>query len=167
MSDHEKHTEFLRQCILYDESARRQELHEGITQIQRDARCVRRAAWLMAMLIALVVAGLGYEVILVDNFPYNLPQLIINLVCALGIGSLISLLAFMGLGMVYRMKLDQQREECRQLVARLLESRLGKPVTTSLRDIRDNRNGEGDGRTVRVANEANGSPVKIESAAQG
>ena len=104
MSDHEKHTEFLRQCILYDESTRRQELHERITRIQRDARCVRRAVWLMAMLIALVVAGLGYEVILVDNFPYNLPQLIINLVCALGMGSLISLLAFMGLGMVYRSK---------------------------------------------------------------
>ena len=167
MSEHQKHTEFLRQCILYDESARRQELHERITQIQRDARCVRRAAWLMAMLIALVVAGLGYEVILVDNFPYNLPQLIINLVCALGIGSLISLLAFMGLGMVYRMKLDQQREECRQLVARLLESRLGKPVTTPLRDMRINRSGDGDGRTVRVANEVIGSPVKIESAAQG
>ena len=167
MSDHEKHTEFLRQCILYDESARRQELHEGITQIQRDARCVRRAAWLMAMLTALVVAGLGYEMILVDNFPYNLPQFIINLICALGMGSLISLLAFMGLGMVYRMKLDQHREECRQLVARLLESRLGKPVTTPLRDMPDNRAGEGDGRTVRAANEGNGSSVNIQSAAQG
>jgi len=138
MSDHEKHTEFLRQCILYDESARRQELHERITQIQRDARCVRRAVWLMTMLIALVVAGLGYEVILVDNFPYNMPQLIINLVCALGMGSLFSLVAFVGLGMIYRRKLDQQREECRQLVARLLESRLGRPVTTPLRDRRDN-----------------------------
>ena len=167
MSDHEKHTEFLRQCILYDESARRQELHERITRIQRDARCVRRATWLMAMLIALVAAGLGYEVILVDNFPYNLPQLIINLVCALGMGSLISLLAFMGLGMVYRRKLDQQREECRQLVARLLESRLGKPLTTPLRDIRDIRAGNGDGGIVRVANEDNGSPVNIESAAPG
>ncbi|HXR48931.1 MAG TPA: hypothetical protein VN784_15960 [Candidatus Limnocylindrales bacterium] len=146
MSDHEKHTEFLRQCILYDESNRRQELHERITRIQRDARCVRRAVWLMAMLIALVVAGLSYEVILVDNFPYNLPQLIINLVCALGIGSLISLLTFMGLGMVYRSKLDQQREECRQLVSRLLESRLGKPVTTPLRD---NRAGEEDARRIR------------------
>ena len=153
MSDHEKHTEFLRQCILYDESARRQELHEGITRIQRDARCVRRAVWLMALLTALVVAGLGYEVILVDNFPYNIPQSIINIICGLGMGSLISLLAFMGLGMVYRMKLDQRREECRQLVARLLESRLGKPVTTPLRDMRDNRAGGGDGRTGRVANE--------------
>jgi hypothetical protein len=154
MSEHQKHTEFLRHCILYDESARRQELHERITQIQRDARCVRRAMWLMAMLIALVVAGLGYEMILVDNFPYNMPQLIINLVCALGLGSLISLLAFMCLGMVYRMKLDQRREECRQLVARLLESRLGKPVTTPLRDMRDNRAGKGDGRTVSVASES-------------
>jgi hypothetical protein len=167
MSDHQKHTEFLRQCILYDESTRRQELHERITQIQRDARCVRRAVWLMAMLIALVVAGLGYEIILVDNFPYNLPQLIINLVSALGIGSLISLLVFMGLGMVYRRKLDQQREECRQLVAKLLESRLGKPVTTPLRAMRDDPNGRGDGRTVHVANEGNGSPVKIASAAAG
>ena len=167
MSDHQKHTEFLRQCILYDESTRRQELHERITRIQRDARCVRRAVWLMAMLIALVVAGLGYEMILVDNFPYNLPQLIINLVCALGIGSLISLLVFMGLGMVYRIKLDQQREECRQLVAKLLESRLGRPVTTPLQDLRNNRNGEGDGRAVRVANQGNGSPVNMESAAGG
>ena len=167
MSDHEKHTEFLRQCILYDESARRQELHQGITKIQRDARCVRRAAWLMAMLTALVVAGLGYEMILVDNFPYNLPQFIITVICALGMGSLTSLLAFMGLGMVYRMKLDRHREECRQLVARLLESRLGKPVTTPLRNRPDNRAGEGDGRTVRAANEGNGSSVNIQSAAQG
>ena len=146
MSDHEKHTEFLRQCLLYDESTRRQELHERITRIQRDARCVRRAVWLMAMLIALVAAGLSYEAILVDNFPYNLPQLIINLVCALGIGSLISLLTFMGLGMVYRWKLDQHRDECRELVAKLLESRLGKPVTASLRD---NRAGEEEARRLR------------------
>jgi hypothetical protein len=155
MSDHEKHTAFLRQCILYDESTRRHELHERITRIQRDARCVRRAVWLMAILIALVVAGLSYEVILVDNFPNNLPQLIINLVCALGIGSLISLLTFMGLGMVYRSKLDQQREECRQLVSRLLESRLGKPVTTPLRD---DRAGEEEARRIReIVETAQGS----------
>jgi hypothetical protein len=167
MSEHQKHTEFLRQCILYDESARRQELAEGITQIERDARCVRRAVWLMVMLTALVVAGLGYAVILADNFPYNIPQFIINIICGLGVGSLISSLAFVGLGMVYRKKLDQQREECRQLVTRLLESRLGKPVTTLLRDMRDNRVGEGDGRIVRVANEVSGSPIRIESAARG
>ena len=167
MSDHEKHTEFLRQCILYDESARRQELDAGIIQIQRDERCLRRAVWLMAGLTLLAVAGLAYGAVLADNFPYNTPQFIIDIICALGAGSLISLLFFVGLGMVYRSKLDQRREECRQIVMRLLESRLGKPVTTHSRDMRNNRVGEGDGRTDCAANEADGSPVKIESAARG
>lgn len=128
MSEHEKHTGFLRQCICYDESVRRQELHERITRIQRDMRCVRRAVWLMAILVALILAGVGYGVLLVDNFPYNMPQFMINLGFWLGLGSLISLLAFIFLGMFHRWKLNQQREECRQRVAKLLELRLGKPV---------------------------------------
>jgi hypothetical protein len=153
MSEHQKHTEFLRHCLRYGESTEHQALEEKITQIQRDQRCVQRAMWLMAILTALAVAGLGYPAILVENFPYNTPQFIVNLICALGLASLICLLVFVGLGMAYRKKLDQRREECRQLVTRLLESRLGKPVTTPMRDRRDNRVGEGDGRTVRVANE--------------
>jgi hypothetical protein len=137
MSEHQKHTEFLRQCILYDESARRQELHERITQIQRDARCVRRAVWLLALLIALVVAGLGYEVILVDNFPYNLPQFTVRISCVLALSWLISLVGFVGLSMIYRLKLNRRREECRQVVTRLLASRLGQPVTAPVRIMRD------------------------------
>jgi hypothetical protein len=146
MSEHEKHTEFLRRCIVYDESARRQELGEGISQIQRDMRCVQRAAWLMAMLTALVVAGLGYGTVLVENFPYNVPQFVVNLIYALGLASLISFMAFVGLWMVYRLKLDQRREECRQMVARLLESRLGKPIITPLRN---NRAGEEEAPRIR------------------
>jgi len=153
MSEHQKHTEFLRHCLRYGESTEHQALDKRITQIQRDERCVRRAVCLMVILTALVVAGLGYPAILVENFPYSAPQFIVNLICALGLASLICLLVFAGLGMAYRKKLDQQREESRQLVTRLLESRLGKPVTTPMRDRRDNRVGEGDGRTVRVANE--------------
>ena len=106
------------------------------------------------ILTALAVAVLGYPAILVESFPYNTPQFIMNLVCALGLASPICLLVFMGLGMVYRRKLDQRREESRQLVAKLLASRLGKPVATPLRKMRDNRAGEGDGRIVRVANES-------------
>ena len=87
MSEHEKHTEFLRQCVLYDESARRQELAEGISQIQRDLRCVRRAVWLTAMMTALVVAGLGYGLLLGDDFPRNMPQFILNIIYGVGLGS--------------------------------------------------------------------------------
>jgi hypothetical protein len=153
MSEHQKHTEFLRHCLRYGESAEHQALEEKITQIQRDERCVQRAMWLMAILTALVVAGLGYPVILVENFPNNAPQFILNLACALGLASLICLLVFAGLGMVYRRKLDQRREECRQLVTKLLASRLGKPVAMPLRDIPD-RAGERNGQTVRVANQS-------------
>ena len=165
MSEHERHTEFLRQCLLYDESDARQKLEKGITQIQRDARCVRRAVWLMALLSALAVTGLSYGVLLVDNFLYNTPKFIINFIAALGFGSLISLLAFVGLGRVYRMKLDRRRDECRHLVTRLLESRLGKPVATPVPDPRGNRPGEGDRRNDPVGKGGNGSQVNIESAA--
>ena len=130
MSDHQKHTEFLRDCIRYDESTRRHELLEEIVRIQRDARCVRRALWLMAILIVLAAFGYGYGMALVNNFPYNIPQFIINTFCVLVLSSLISILAFAGLGMIYRTKLDQRREECRRIVTRLLETRLGKTVTT-------------------------------------
>ena len=165
MSEHQRHTEFLRQCLVYDESTRCQELDEGITRIQRDLRCVWRAVWLMVVLTSLIVAGLGYEVILADNFPNNIPQFMINLICGLGLGSLICLVAFMGLGMLYRMKLDHRREECRQLVTKLLESHLGKPIATSLRA---NRAGKEDGRSAPDASVASsGSPARLESSARG
>ena len=134
MSEHDKHTEFLKRCIHYDEGSRRQKLVEEIHRIQRDARCVRRAAWLMAMVAALIVAGLGYGTVFAENFPYNMPQFMINLFCGLGLGSLVCLFAFMGLGMIYRMKLDHRREECRQIVTRLLEARLGEPVASPLEE---------------------------------
>ena len=134
MSDHQRHTEFLRECIRYDESARRQELMEEIARIQRDARCVSRAVWLMAVLAALAVFGLGYGVILVNNFPNNFPQYILNTFGVLAVSWLVCILAFAGLGVVYRWKLDRRREECRQIVKRLLESRLGRTVSMPLQD---------------------------------
>ena len=154
MSEHQIHTEFLRHCLRYGESAAHQALEEKIIQIQRDERCVQRAVWLMAGLTALAAAGLGYPAILVESFPDNTPQFLLNLVCALGLASLICLLAFAGLGLAYRNKLNQRREESRLLVTKLLASRLGEPVATPLRDRRDNRVGEGDGKTIRVAGES-------------
>ena len=151
MSEHQKHTEFLRHCLRYGDSTEHQALDKIITQIQRDERCVQRALWLTAILTALAVAGLGYPAILVDNFPDDAPQSIVNLACALGLASLLCLLVFTVLGMVYRRKLDQRREECRQLVPKLLASRLGKPVVSPLQYPRDNRAGKEDRETVRVA----------------
>jgi hypothetical protein len=112
MSEHEETGEFLRRCFFHDESRERQELEKEITQIQRKARCLQSATRLMAVLSALAAAGLCYPAILLENFPYGAPQFIVNLICALGVGSLINLLAFAGLGMAYRKKLNHRKRAC-------------------------------------------------------
>lgn len=164
MSDHHKQTEFLKRCLGYEESARCRELKQQITQIQRDERCVRGAVWLMAILTAMAVTGLGYPAILLANFPYSAPQTIVNLVCAVGVASLVSLVAFVILGMVYRKMLDNRREECRLLVTRLLESRLGKPPAAPWRERPASDQSRG---ATQPSAEGNSSATNMESAPQG
>jgi hypothetical protein len=161
----QRETECLRQRALYDESVRRQGLEEEIAQIQRNARCARRAAGLMAFLTAFAAAGLGYPTILLENFPSNVPPLIMNLIYALGVGSLISLLAFASLGMVYRKKLDQREKVRLQMVATLFESPLDLPDTRPLRFMPDSSVGDKNDGAAPIAAGANGSPVNMKSTA--
>jgi len=136
MRARQRESAFLRQVILYDDTAERRELEERITRLEREALCVRRAIWLMAVSSALATAGLCYCAVFLADFPQNMTlfgtRFMVKAFFALGLGSLISLLAFVILAMVYRKELDQRRDECRRLVARLLEARLGKPRTTPL-----------------------------------
>jgi hypothetical protein len=141
MSAYPRDTPRPRQRTPHDESAGRQELEEEITRIQRNARCVQRAEGLMALLTTLAVAGLGYPSILLENFPFGAPPLIMHLFYALAVGSLVSLLAFAGLGMVYRKKLDRREEARRRLVAKLFEPGLGQPDTMILRSRPDSSAG--------------------------
>lgn len=131
MNDHQRETAFLRQCILYDDTEERHRLEERITQIQRDERIVRRAVWLMALLVALAMSGLGYAAIFMADYPLNVSQLntrfLIKALCALGGGSVICLFVFLGLGAAFRKELDQRRDDCRRLALKVLESRLGQP----------------------------------------
>jgi hypothetical protein len=134
MSEH-KHTEFLRHCLLYDDSSERHHMEKNFTRLQRDLLSVQRAVWLMAILAALALAGMIYPAILLENFPYNTGRFIFHLLFALFVGSLICLATFMGLRMFYRRQLARQREQCHQLLTRLLASRLGatsgNPKTTT------------------------------------
>ena len=139
MSDHQRETAFLRQCLLYDDTAERHHLEQSITQLQRNQRCVRRAVCLMALLVALALAGLCYSAVFLTDLPQNTAQFMAPLTskafCALGLGSLICLVSFGGLGVAYRKELDQRREECRRLATRLLESRLGKPSAMLMPEV--------------------------------
>ena len=93
-------------------------------QAERNEHCVQRAVWLMALFTALAMAGLCYSVIFQVDYPQNMSYLsspiMSKVFCALGLGSLISLMAFLGLGAVYRKEMDQRRDEWRQLATKVL-----------------------------------------------
>ena len=135
MSDYQRETAFLRECILHDDTGERHKLEEKLAQLQQNQRCVRRAAWLMALLAALATAALCYAAVFLTDYPPHsrfATGFAIKVLCVLAVGSLICLLAFLGLGAVYRKGLDQRREECRRLVTKLLEAPPADPSATAL-----------------------------------
>lgn len=95
-------------------------------ELQRKERCVQRAVWLMALVVALAGAGLCYWAVFVTDHPRNMSGYVTPFIskgfCEVGLGALICLVAFIGLGMIYRKQLERQREECRQMATRFLES---------------------------------------------
>ncbi len=121
MTDDQSETAVLRQCLLY---AERHKLEATLTLAQRDERCMRRAVFLMGLFTALGVTGLCYSALFLSDFPRNKSHLALKLFGALGLGSLISLLAFAGFWTVHRKELAQRREECRLVAAKLVDSPL-------------------------------------------
>ncbi len=132
MSEHETETAFLRHMILYDDSDERRKLEKGIAQVRRDTRCVQRVASVTALFPLLALAGIAYGALLQENFPYNGSELVLRVLCVVGLASLICLVGFAGLLTFYFKKLNRLRKEARQLVIRHLESRLGKPQIPTL-----------------------------------
>lgn len=132
---HQREMSFLRHLMLYDDTDECQQLEEKITRAQRNEQCARRAVWLMVVLIALAVVGLGYAALLLEGFPPNTSQFTTRMFCALGLASLVSLLAFVAFWLVSRGELNEQREKCRRLVTRIVESRLGRPVRVASPEV--------------------------------
>jgi hypothetical protein len=134
-SGHQREMSFLRHLMLYSDPEQRREMEEQLSRTERKERCARRAVWLMTVLIALALVGLGYAALLLEDFPPNTSQFLTRVFCALGLASLVSLLAFGAFWLVSRGELNERREECRRLITRIMESRLGKPATVSLGEI--------------------------------
>jgi uncharacterized membrane protein len=121
----------------------------------------------MGALAVLAVVGLCYSAIFLSYYPQSIlgftSHFISQIFCVLGLISTICLLVFTYLGVVYRTNLDQRREQCRQLVSKLMESRMGKPVITH---SHDNTVADENGGTV-LTSAVIGSPDKTESTASG
>ena len=117
--------------MLYDGSTERFALEEKLSGSERNERCARGAVWLMAVLTGLAFSGLGYAAILMEDFSSSDVQMVIRIICAVGLASFISLLAFIAFWMMARKELKEQRHRCRRLARRMVEARLGKPASLS------------------------------------
>jgi hypothetical protein len=132
---HEKEVSFLRHLMLYGDTNDCVELEKKIAHAERNERCARRAVWLMMALTGLSLVGLGYDALLLEDFPPNTSQFLTRIFCALGLASLVSLLAFAAFWLISRGELDEHRERCRRLVTKIVEARLGKPSHVSAAEI--------------------------------
>ena len=139
MGDSEKETAFLGQILAYDDTTEGRRLKARITQAQQAERCVRQALRLPVLLLMLAAAGIGYWQVFAEGGASNLAwfarQSIGNGFCGAGLGSLVSLLALVGLGAVYRKRTVALQEEGRRFAAKLLETRLGNPTTSPLSGV--------------------------------
>ncbi len=129
MSEHQKESAFLRHSILCDDTNEHIALQERFEQLQHHESRLHRIMSMMLVFTALGGAGLAYGLLLEDGALYKEFRFAVRILCDLGMASLIGLVGCAALWVVYRKRSNKLREECRQLIARLLESHQGKPNT--------------------------------------
>jgi len=120
MSDYNQETAFLRRMLLYDESRESRNVEERIARVQRDHTSVCRAAWTMGLL------GLLSLVLSQSEFFQSEPPIRLRVLCVAGLAATICLAAFVGVLILYRTKLNTLRNECRDLITKLMETQ-GSP----------------------------------------
>ena len=123
MSECQKQTAFLKTLIGYENSDLRRMLHERIVKAEKDERCIRRALFLVSLFGFLCLCGLGYSSVLLPEFFRKPSHELTKVLCALGMGSLICFVCFLGYWSWHRSVLYGLHDECRRLIAGLMLSR--------------------------------------------
>jgi hypothetical protein len=127
MSERQKQTAFLKALIGYEDSDQRRALQERIVKAEKDERCIRRALFLVGIFGFFCLCGLGYSSVLVPEFFRNPSHGLTKLFCALGLGSLICFVCFLGFWFCHRHFLYSLHDECRHLIAGQMHSKFGPP----------------------------------------
>ena len=114
----------LAECIRCDRSGEIHKHHEGITQLEKEEFCLRRAVVVMAALAGFAFVGAGHSLILLDDVSTAQMRTILHLFAVLGVASGISLVTFATLWISRRYQLGNQRDHGRRLTMKLLAARL-------------------------------------------
>src|SRR4051812_609658 len=118
LTDYNKETAFLTEILFYDQSCESKHMDERIARVHREHACVRNAACTAAAfaLLTLIVSRTDFV-----QSGSKLPLWALSIV---GLASIICLVTFLCILIVYRVRLAKLRDECRGLVKKLLEARL-------------------------------------------
>lgn len=107
-----------------DDSPESRMLQERLAVAERNEHCLFSACRLVALVAFIGLFGLGYAAVLLPEFFENSSHMLIQFFSALGLGSAICLLLFVGLWLWYRSQANHIREECRSAVTTMIEVRL-------------------------------------------
>jgi CheY-like chemotaxis protein len=123
--EHQRRTEnaALIECIRCDASGEIHKHYESIDRLEKDERCLRRAAGVMAALAAFALVGAGHTVILLEDVSTAQLRAILLLFAVLGVASAISLFTFTSLWIIRRYQLAEQRDHGRRLTMKLFVAR--------------------------------------------
>jgi hypothetical protein len=121
MSDYNEETTFLRRILLYDPSSKSKRVDELIDRVHGDHACVRQATELSAVIILLVL------VLSRTEFFQSEPKVRLWALSVIAIAAVICLVTFLCVLVVYRVRLNRLRNECRSLIRNLVETRLTLP----------------------------------------
>ncbi len=131
MSERQKTTEFLKTLIRCDESEQGRHLQERILRAEREEKCIRCAIFMVGLVVLLSISGLGYSAVLVPQFSQYSSHFATKCFCALGLGSLLCFLVFLGCWFWYRAMSNRVSEDCRRFLRTVFESRLKQAAQAS------------------------------------
>jgi hypothetical protein len=132
MTAHKKPSAFLKALVLHLDREERRQLYDNLVEAERDEKCIRRAMFLMIVLLMVSVAGLGYCALLLPEVFHNHTHLLMRSLAVLGLGSLISQAVFLGYLLWHRTTVTRLHQECRRLVLALAQSQLKGPTASGL-----------------------------------
>jgi hypothetical protein len=119
----ERNTEhaFLQRVIAQDAGEEGRQLQDRLAQAEHHDQYLRRALFLMGLLIMLSLAGLGYCAILLPGIFCDPTHVVIRSLRYLGVASLVSWVGFFGDFLWHRTAVGRLHRECQRQVLALAE----------------------------------------------
>src|SRR6266516_221853 len=130
MTEYRKQVAFLKALMMHEETTEHRALVERLGHAEKNERCLLCACRLVGLIALLGLAGLGYSAVLLPEFFNSATHVVIHIFSAIGLGSVLCLVVFFGLWLWYRTASNRIHDECRRVIAKMLESRFKKTATT-------------------------------------